>query len=40
MILRQHETMTANRELSKTVINIIGFFSKNTFQVSTDLGNI
>ncbi len=24
----QHETMTANRELSKTVINIIGFYPK------------
>ncbi len=40
MFLRQHETMTANRELSKTVINIIGFFNKNTLQVSTDLRNI
>ena len=40
MILRQHETVTANRELSKTVVNIIGFFIQNTLQASTNLGNI
>ena len=40
MILGQHEAVTANRKLSKTVINIIGRFIQNTLQVSTDLGNI